>query len=162
MTATIQVAAVTSPDQWALGVGANKVVAVNEPNDDDASYIATNISSYYETYSLGANTIPAGSTINSVSIISRCKKTASSGSYTVWLYLGVNHSLSSAHVFGSSYSDNVDVMSRPGGGSWLYADIAGITIAIQHGSGSAVARCTTFCLSVDYTPPTSSAFLMLL
>ena len=38
-TTTIEVAAVTSPNSWLLGAGADKIVAVNSPDDDDTTYI---------------------------------------------------------------------------------------------------------------------------
>jgi hypothetical protein len=157
LTAVIEVGAVTSPDQWLLGAGANKVVAVNSPDDDDTTYISSAGNGQAEQYSTGPNSIPSGSTINSVSVYSRARKESGSGAtWSVRLYLGASYTASSAHFFTTSYVSFTDVLSRPGGGTWTLADLSTVEVRFT-GTGSTIPkRCSSLWLIVDYTPPSNT------
>lgn len=153
-TATIQVAAVTSPDQWTLGAGADKVVAVNGPDDDDTSYISTSSPSRGEQYSIAAAAIPANSTINSVSVTSRVKKAgATTTKYFVRLYLGATYTGGTPQFLTTNYATWTEIFSRPGGGSWSQADLSSIQVHLNSMTGTAQRRCTSLWVIVDYTPP---------
>ena len=153
----IKVAAVTSPNLWVLGAGANKVVAVNAPSDDDASYIYDNVRSSGQQYSLVSTSIPVGSTINSVSVFSRCRKTTGSGVWDVVLRLGAASTTGPSHGALSTYSEYTDALARPGGGIWALSDFSTLEVKIvSFVAGSA--RCTSLWLIVDYTPPPSAFF----
>lgn len=153
--ATIQVAAVTAPDLWTLGAGADKVIAVNAPHDDDTSYIrASGAAGTREQYSLGTHVIPTGSTIQSVSTMARVRAESSVRSFRTVLVLGANSSFGGPHAEGTSYSSRTDVISRPGGGSWAFSDLNSLQIGIELVATPTVARrCTSLWLIVDYTPP---------
>jgi hypothetical protein len=162
-TATIQVAVVTSPDQWALVAGANKVVAVNQPNDDATSYIQAN-SAIAEQYSLAVPTIPTDSAINSVSTYARLRSTDGLRTFAVDLILGASTTTGSTRTPGTSWTDFTDALARPGGGSWGLADFATLEVKLrQVSSGSGKLQdCTSLWLVVDYTPPPPKAGNMLL
>lgn len=152
-TTTIQVAAVTAPDTWTLGAGADKVVAVNSPDDDDISYIFGTVAGNQEQYSLAAHAIPAGSTINSVSTSSRVKNIA--GAFvTVRVYLGADFQTGPFRS-PSAYTTYVDSFSRPGGGTWQLSDITSLQIAVRYAAAGGAIHCTSLWLIVDYTPPSS-------
>jgi hypothetical protein len=153
-TVTIQVASVTAPDQWTLGAGANKVVAVNSPSDDATSYIYVAASTKYEQYSLAASMIPGGSTINSVSVFSRCMRGGATNSlWRVGLVLGANFSESDSHTAPSAWVEYTDVLARPGGGAWSTADLASLEVYVRSGATANQLDCTSLWLIVDYTPP---------
>lgn len=155
-TATIQVAAVTAPDQWLLGAGANKVVAVNAPTDDAASYIRTPSNQYRQKYSLAANAIPPAAIINSISVFSRVMKEG--GVAQLWntsLHLGAASANGTVHEAVTSYVwvEYTDVISRPGGGGWTIGDITSLEVSIFSAFCNYQERCTSLWLIVDYTPP---------
>ena len=162
-TATINVAAVTAPDQWALGAGTDKVQAVNTPNDEDSSYISSSAIGQIEQYSLlAAPATPPGSTITDLRTVIRAKKTAGTCRIRA---LGVLGGVTSwGHITGiitAVYVDYLDSLARPGGGAWTPADLAGLEVGIDQWTNAA-ARCTTFYLQVDYTPPPSTGDFLLL
>jgi len=159
-TATIQVAAVTSPDQWSLGAGANKVTAVNSPDDDDLSYITTASANFSEQYSLVQNSIPPGSTIppNGAFISNRVKRVGGTlAIYVVSLRLGALHKDIGARRAPTAYTSYTDPLGRPGGGSWSPADFDSLEVRITYGTGNGALYCTSLWLIVNYTPPVSTA-----
>jgi hypothetical protein len=158
MTATIQVAAVTSPNQWTLGAGANKVVAVNAPNDDDATYIYASTAGYKQQYNLTANSIPSGSTITSVKISNRAKVTGGSGAYQGYVVLAGVTVYAPVHS-PASYTTYEDAVSRPGGGSWAVSDLSSLEVGLYRVAGGTT-RVTSLWIIVDYTPPPSAMFMM--
>lgn len=162
-TATIQVAAVTSPDQWNLAAGTNKVMAVNSPDNDWTTCIESHTNGHSEQYSLAAHSIPAGSTINSISVYTRCR--AEGGAQQVnlieRLHLGGNSSSSPTNIYTASWTSFTDSISRPGGGSWTLSDIASLEVSIYRVSGSGPAYCTSLWIIVDYTLPKPSGMFLL-
>lgn len=66
-TVTLSPSAVGNFDQWTLGAGTSKVTAVSS-NDGDASYIKTSTQGYRQTFAFPGASVPAGSTINSVTV----------------------------------------------------------------------------------------------
>ena len=160
-TATIQVAAVTSPDQWLLVAGADKVAAVNSPDDSDTSCLNTSTGGTYgQQYSLAANSIPSGSTINSVSIYSRARVEASSANMSVRLSLGANDGPSFTRNYTTSYASYTDASTRPGGGTWTKTDIDNLEVEVYASVGSIRRRITSLWVIVDYTPPKAAMFLL--
>jgi hypothetical protein len=159
MTATIQVAAVTSPDQWTLGAGANKVVAVNAPNDDDTTYIYASTFGYKQQYNLTANSIPSGSTITSVKISSRAKVVTSPGAYQGYVVLAGVTVTAPPHTPPGSYTTYEDAVSRPGGGSWAVSDLSSLELGLGR-TAAGTTRVTSLWIIVNYTPPPSAMFMM--
>lgn len=160
-TETIQVAAVTSPDQWTLGAGADKVMAVNSPSDDNASYIVGTSTLIGQQYSLSPNTIPPGSSINSVSALARCRRVTNSAGYRITFALGGSTTLGPNHLCASTYTDVTDALTRPGGGNWTPVDLSTLEVQIYRVGGVGVSvHCTSLWVIVDYTPPPSAMFLL--
>jgi len=158
-TETIQVAAVTTPDQWTLGAGADKVVAVNGPDDDDTSYIYCSTSGRWETYSLAANAIPVGATINSVSVVSRgYKSSGSTARWAVGVLLGGSSTFGLTH-FPASYTSYTETLARPGGGTWSVADLASVEVLVRFYNSGTI-RVTSLWVSVDYTPPANTGQML--
>ena len=155
-TATIEVAAITAPDQWTLGAGSGKVAAVNSPDNDDASYIRSpTVLNKYEQYALAANTIPSGSTINAVQVISRVKGEAGGAKFYSYVSLSGVTNQSGSHL-PTSYTTYSDTLSRPGGGTWSKADIDILEIGVREGTTTQKSRCTSLRVVVDYTPPANT------
>jgi hypothetical protein len=157
-TATIQVAAVTSPDQWTLWTGADKVVAVNAPDDDSTTLIYANFVGLGQRYSLAANTIPSGSVINSVSVYTRISGFGPPiGSVFASLVLGVAVSNGPTNVptgLPPVWDSFTDLIARPGGGSWSLSDFS--TLQVQVTAPANQPACTSLWVSVDYTPPANT------
>lgn len=158
-TATIQVSAITAPDQWTLGAGADKVGAVNEPDDDDTSYIlSAGAGIRREQYSLAGHSIPVGSTINSISMYGRCKRALTNASWYSELFLAGNYAAGTIHPSGGSYASFTDAIARPGGGPWAYSDLVSLEVAASTAHTNQTRR-TSLWIIVDYTPPPSAMFL---
>ena len=155
--ATIQVAAVTSPDQWTLGAGASKVAAVLSPDDDDTSYITSTVINNEQRFSLASNPIPIGSTISQVRCFSRTKRGGSSnGAMRVGVFLGASSYYSEDSTAPSVYLSRQQIMTRPGGGHWTPIDFNALEVSTQLRSYTRLVRCTSLWLIVDYTPPANT------
>lgn len=158
--ATIQVAAVTSPNQWTLGAGANKVVAVNAPDDDNTTYLSSTGAAARQQYSLATNTIPSGSIINSVSAVMRCLTTSGGRHSRVGFHLS-GYTSSSDYQSPSSWTTFSEIMPRPGsppGSPWALADLTTLQISAYCVLSGSV-KLTSLWIVVDYTPP-EAMFLM--
>ena len=156
-TATIQVAAVTSPDQFRMGNGKDKVSAVKSPDDEDATYIHDVPMDHEERYSLAASGIPVGSAINSVSSCVRLKRVSNITGWKCRLILGGNIQDGASHgTSGSAYATTSDVITRPGGGSWALSDLTTLRLGIVHISDNNDFRVTSLYAVVDYTPPANT------
>lgn len=151
----VDVAAVTAPDQWDLFAGADKVVAVNLPDDDSTTCIRgpSSIIGDIIRYSLAASGIPAGSTINSVSVVTRAMSSGVNGGLIQGLALGVNESESAPIVTGggSVWATTATALPRPGGGVWTLADLTTLEVYIEAIDASTWTYVTTIALIVDYS-----------
>jgi len=156
LTEQRECSAVTSPDQWALGAGADKVTAVNTPDDDATSFIVDSNVDEVEQYSLTASAIPAGSTINSVTVYSR-QQSFGSGLIRQGLALGLNTSETGDISFGNPYSTASNALTRPGGGAWSQADMASLEVYVKCRTSATNCRVTTLSVVIDYTPPAAAA-----
>lgn len=162
MTKAIYCDAVGTTDDWTLGAGADKVVAVGSPDDEDTSYIFG--SSYSnQQYTLEAPGIPAGSTINSVSPHARCRTESGSDIFLLGVFIPPDYTNSGWKGTGTSYADFEESLARPGGGAWQLSDLDDLRIYIN--AGPTTIRATSFWIIVDYTPPapapTTGAMLLL-
>ena len=159
MTESIQAAAVGFYDDWNLEAGADKVTAINSPDDDATSYIDLNYNGS-ESYTLAASTIPVGSVINSVSVSMRLGDIW--GAHNVRALLR----LAGTDVLGTLYTPTgwqtfVEALTRPGGGAWTLSDLATLEIGI-HGGAAGWMACSTIFAIVDYTPPAGDTGDMML
>jgi hypothetical protein len=161
-TATIQVAAVTAPDQWTLGAGANKVVAVNGPDDDNASYIWATTAGLSEQYALSSHIIPLGSTINLVSTSRRIIRVGGgAAAVRLDLKLGGNTTTGTTVPATPTWATFTETMLRPGGGLWSPSDFASLEMLLVK-VYSSQANCTSLWLIVDYTPPSAAGNMFLM
>lgn len=165
MTIDIQAIATSTPDDWAFFQGLNKVQAVNSPDDDDTSWIFSNGSNNQQQYYLDTNSIPPGSTINSVSIRSRSRDNVPNNqTFHCSLILGINSSDGPVHATGQTgYSTFTDTIARPGGGAWSLLDLTTLEERITtDNANSSNILLTSLWLIVDYTPPAQATGAMLL
>lgn len=162
-TEILEVAAVSDLDLWTLGAGADKVVAVNSPNDDLTSYIYTVGTTYrYQKYTLAASSIPGGATINSVRIFSRMQRGGANDSTVRFrLYLGANYTESITYSLVAAWVDRTVGLSRPGGGNWSVADLAVLKASITNRLDLDQANCTSLWIIVNYTPPADTDKMLL-
>lgn len=71
-TEVCAMAATTAPDNWTLGAGASKVVAVASPDDDDTTYINSGTTSGTEQrFTVSPTSITVGDTITQIDIAAR-------------------------------------------------------------------------------------------
>lgn len=140
---------------WTLGAGLDKVSAVNSPDDDYTTYIR-GYTNRQEQYTLDPTSIPPGSTINSVSVISRVE-CPNGETATAYLYLGANQSNGTPRspLLWQSYTEAI---ARPGGGSWDQTDLSTLEVGIiATNSPYTACACTTLEVVVDYTPAAPGA-----
>ena len=155
----------TSPDQWDLVTGPNKVTAVHSPDDDGTSYIRASDTGYIQRYSLDTPGIPPSSTINSVSVRSRDNCAGTNGGYRQGLALGGN-TTESADIIppgGYVWTDTINALARPGGGSWTLLNLTSLEVYIKCTSSAAWTNVTSLWIIVDYTEaaPTTGDMLLL-
>ncbi|MDR3643426.1 MAG: VWA domain-containing protein [Candidatus Doudnabacteria bacterium] len=150
-------------DQWQANTG-NKISAVAS-NDGDSSFITSSSTSAAETYSFPGAGLPAGATVNSITLTAQVKN---GGSIFVWpavqllLENGANSANDGAagHIVidNSAYTpiswtmaDN-PLTSAP----WTLSDVNAWTVNFGVGVAAAsagTAMVTQISLSVDYNPP---------
>lgn len=71
-TVTAQVAATTTPNNWTLGAGASKVVAVTAPDDDDTTYISSGtVNGTEQRFTVSPGSISVGDTVTRIDISAR-------------------------------------------------------------------------------------------
>jgi len=159
---TIQVAAlVPGYDDWILGAGADKVVAVNGPDDDDATYINGVAPGALERYLLASHAIPAGSTINIVSVRDRTRYyQGGPPTHRVGVALGEDVVESGFIGITNVYQDFTTPLTRPGGGDWTLGDLDTVGVYVKRTTG--YPRVTSLWVIVDYTPPQMSVVPALL
>lgn len=153
---TIQVDAVIAPDNWTLGSGASKVAAVQSPDDDDTSYVNSGTSAGTQQWFTMANpsAIGAGDTINSVSIIARCRRGGgTNANYRCGLNVnGGTQADGADRTAGAAYANTTETFTlNPDSAAWSLSDLNGLRIGIANLQARDV-RLTTFYVSIDYTP----------
>ncbi len=152
---TLQVDAVGATTNWTLGAGASKVAAVNTPDDDDTSYIASGTTSGTTQQFTVANPsqVSANAVINFVRIVARCKRGgAQNCNFVVSTVLSASSTDGASQTGATSYANTQDdFTTKPGGGSWTLTDLQNLEIKIRNTQARDL-RCTTFYVIVDYTP----------
>lgn len=151
-TKVLQVASVGSYDEWMLETGADKVVAVNSPDDDATTNLMTTAAGQRQSYALAASSIPAGSTINSVSVTLRFRGADTLGQS--FLRLGTTNVDSPEHhlYYGEGWNTFTDTIARPGGGSWALSDLSSLQVGVYSVDGGLYnTKATTLFVTVDYT-----------
>lgn len=148
---------------WTLGAGANKVVAVNSPDDDTTSYVsATAGSGIAQTYVMQDLPSEAGA-VNTVTHRMRFQSFSDgSGNCIPKLRLsgtdlnGTNRS----QGFGV-WGTYTEALGRPGGGAWTVSDVNATEAGVVEGGGGGDVADTSMRLEVDYVPATGGfAFLV--
>lgn len=167
-TETLDVSSVGNYDDWYLQAGADKVVAVNQPDDNDTSYLrVTGTPPKRQSFLLEASAIPVGSTINSVTVYARCESWDYPDS-PMFLFLRLGSTDNDAADIAPGYmtwANYNNTIGRPGGGSWTLSDLATLEVGVGFGAGDAPGGCsTTLYAVIDYTEggggPTGNMLLM--
>ena len=129
-------------------------------SDGDTTYVATTTAkpSGSDLYNIEDTGIPAGSTINGVTVFARCRSTSTTYKASFWILLkksggtiqqGAEHIPSTTYT---SYHDSFTGVSL--------SDLNGLQIGISIASGSNTyyysGRCTQVYVVIDYTPPTGA------
>lgn len=156
-------------DQFTNVGGATKLISVSPPDDDSATFIREYHLNYRQSFTLAASAIPAGSTINSVTVHSRLATTEGAAGDFIKAFLrlgGVDVDSAAHHVFPQfdHFTDFDDTLARPGGGAWSIADLATLEIGVAVAVINFWADCTTLYAVIDYTPgggPTPSGDMLL-
>jgi hypothetical protein len=156
--ATLDADGIGNYDAWLLGAGADKVVAVNLPDDDNTSYVLRSVVNDRQSYTI--DDLPPTEYISDVSIYSRCRLTASGNEdFNHFFRLnGTDLDYATKTETDTTYTDYSDLgVARPGGGPWGAKDFPPITqieLGIKKGAGGSTGvRCTTLYTNVTYTPP---------
>jgi hypothetical protein len=163
-TTTIQAAAVNaSADAWTLGAGADKVVAVNSPDDDDTTHVRATAQNQVQGFTLAAHSIPANAVISAISLVMRVRRDSTTdGSIAGRFTLGGTTVTGSTVTTTSAYVDVTQTLARPGGGNWTVADLASLSAEIIDNHGARRSRITTMYVSVGWNAPQATRDLMFL
>lgn len=146
------------------------VICVAEPDDDNDTFILRYQANNRSSFTLAASAIPAGSTINSVTVHGRLATSEpAEGDYVKqFIRLGGVDVDGPVHTVGPAAADDWrnfdDVLARPGGGLWTIADLATLEIGVAVAVPNFWADCTTLFAVIDYTPgggPTPSGDMLL-
>jgi hypothetical protein len=170
LTEQLDPSAVGNYDQFLNVGGATKVASISPPDDDGTTCIREYHLNYRQSFTLAASAIPAGSTINSVTVHSRLATSEGAAGDYVKTFIrlgGADVDSAAHHVFPTfdHWTDFDDALSRPGGGSWDLADLASLEIGVAVAMPSSWADCTTIYAVIDYTPgggPTPTGAMLLL
>ncbi|MEZ4541961.1 MAG: hypothetical protein R3C43_18460 [Chloroflexota bacterium] len=151
-TTTTQVNGTTTPNDWTLSAGASKQVAVNQPDDDDTTYIDSGSSSNtVQTFTLSPS-LSTGDTITEIVIHARVKRTGGSNANHVFGYSftpqggGTQTSESGNNTATNTWADESYAHS---GLSVLWG--SDLTIYIKNTQARPMAL-TTFYVVITYTP----------
>jgi hypothetical protein len=148
---TLPVTAVSAPDAWSLGAGANKVSAVAS-NDGNTSYIASGTSvNTRQQFVLGdAGAVRQHDTITSVTLRSTCARVSKNTNYRLSAALGAAVQAGGVLMAGNGYSQNSSPFNtRPGGGAWTLSDLQSLEARIENLEAQDM-RCTQLDALVAY------------
>lgn len=163
-TEVLQVAAVGYYDQWFGEPWGIKVTSVQLPDDENSTKIYIGTAGLRQSYTLAASAIPAGSTINNVSISMRVQAW-DAPEVQLFLRLGGTDLDGSLQACSTLFTTYVDAIPRPGGGPWDLADLSTLEIGILLVTATNWPNLTTLFAVVDYTegggePATGNWWLM--
>lgn len=160
-------AAIATDDDWSLGAGGSKPVAV-QTNDDDTTYISVtnnNVDSLRETFYVDALESLANQ-ISQVDVASRSRRTSGINLQPrTYVRVGASTQAFSTTVTGSYATETDADISRPGGGNWVPADFPGGSAGAEIGvdnfpvDNTNVARCTWLYFDVTYSTVQSGAIV---
>lgn len=154
-----------SYSQWdALGAGSKyvEVAAVGEP-DDDTSYIYTATAYKRQLFTFSAFTVPAGATIESVTVTIRCRGASVSAEARPTILAGSILAATGSKLYTTSYSEKAQAWAtNPATSSaWTVDEINGTSGSTLNGFGvqsedANEIRCTQVTCTVTYTEAAAS------
>ncbi len=152
---TLQAEAPTAIDQWALGAGGSKAIAVAPPGDDDTSYISeVTLSEIQEFECTDVVGILSADTISQVNLKYRAKRVGGSMmTLRAGLRVGggtLEEGASQSMI--TSYGDFNDVFANnPDAGPWSLADLNALRIRIRLNTAiGGEARVTSLSAEITY------------
>lgn len=136
---------------------------VDEEVPDDASTYVRDYqgTQHKDAYNLTDTSIPAGSTINSVTVYFRCRQEwAGTTDYCQpFLRLGTDETSGTEQITTTDWVTYSEALARPGGGSWSVSDLNNlqVVIGLRNGFTASWVECTQVYVEFDYSlPPTGS------
>ena len=163
----LALSAVEAPDNWTLGAGANKVVAVALPDDENTSYIfATVLTAVEQQYDVAART-KIYAKIDSVTFRTRHIRTnpAAGAQYAKRMIVGASTVDLAAIGAPITYEDHDwNRTTQPDGSAWTMAAIDALKVRLIESSGLGIGdmRITTGHIDVYGTPGGSGCWLPVL
>lgn len=136
------------------GVGTHYTVVNEAVPDEDTGFVQNSTEGELkDAYNIDDTAIPAGSTINSVTVYFRVKTGYASQGARPSLRLGTNETAGTQIEPTTSWVTHNEALARPGGGSWAVADLNSLQVVIGlyvDTTGKWV-RCTQIYVEIDYT-----------
>lgn len=159
----LAVTGAATPDSWALGAGASKVVAV-AANDGDTSFLLSGSTANTQQQFTLADPphIQPGDVISSVTLRATCRRNSNpGGSVQLTAVLAGNTAAGTAQATANNYADfSSTFTARPGGGAWTLADVQSLAVRIQNTQSRDVA-CTKIDAIVNFTGNTNRVYSIL-
>lgn len=152
-TVICAMAATGTPDNWNLGAGASKVIAVAAPDDDDTTYINSTTSTGTEQrFTVSPGSIVVGDTITQIDIAARnVRDHASNPNFVLGYVFTPNGG-------GSQTGESTDIASTV---TWKTDTYTHSGLSVVWGSSLVVwirntlarnMRCSTLQITLTYTP----------
>lgn len=152
-TETLAMSATSTPNNWTLGAGADKVAAV-AANDDDTSYINSGgTNGTQQQFAVADPSVLADAdTISSVAVRATCKRGGSNNAnYIVTVVVGANTTDGATQTSTSAYAQTTDTFATdPAGGPWSKSDVTALEVRIRNAQARDV-RCTQLDVVVTFT-----------
>ena len=154
----IEVGAVGNYDAWTLTAGADKVVAVQLPDDEGTTMLSASTLNVRESYTLKQSDIPNGiAKVNSIDIVARHRNNSGGADpirFKPFARLGGTDADYTEVVPAATFGTHTETgVARPGGGAWTAADLLTLEIGILESVDSAnLVQVTTLYMVLNYKP----------
>lgn len=149
-TTILEPASVGTDDGWDLGVGANKVVAVQLPDDDLTSYISESDIDVRESYNM--DNLSGADVITQQVITTRALRISNGNAFYPFMISDTpTYRYGSGVAATTSFTDYDETdLAEPDGATWTQALINTTEIGVRRYAGASTTRVTSLYWTITY------------